>query len=383
LLLLTVAFTGCMSSPPGPASDAPTSAATGDGPGLTAHPHAPKSVVKDRENVTKVGHEHFHDYWGDGARTEYVILDREIPGGPAGVCAGAGLTFACNGAPEEGRFVRFVSPPDELLPPHNVWPGTGKMTIEITINGDIVHPFVVAVQAPGRPGWSKEFYRVDSTQKTIVIEPILENHTDAPHNRESHWVFRLEVADNGLAQKTSLWRGTMHWRVTIHRSDRPLPLDPAHPDYWGDANRLTVLDASLWQQANYVNGASYGATKVTRVTLPENQTVFPLTHKMRVTFSWHNNQTGQPPLRMGYCDVRQLCWSTGAVFTFPEPTVSEGNTRVYELLLRSDQWDSPYKTVTAWRWIWSIDNGDLGEVAGPTGLFSGRVDYKIELEKMT
>lgn len=341
-----------------------------------------KSIVKVDKNVTTIGSQHFHNYWGDSpVDTPHAILDRDIATGPGGVCVGT-IIWGCDVGGEEARFVRFQSSDDEKEAPNNVWPGTGKMTIEIRIDGQVLAPFRVAVSAPNRPGWSKEFYKVDRPTMTITIPNILENHTDAPHNRESQWVFRIESDTLAPPARASLYEGTMHWKVTIYRADRPLPLDPAHPDYWGDKVHIDALDTSFFQEATMVNGGTYGSLKYTRAAFPKNTTVFPLTKTMTVQLSWTNNHTGQPPLELLYCTASQDCDSTGAIFEPASPIRSRADERVYELSLRSDMWDSPYATTSGWRFLWRFDNGDLSETAGSTGAFDGTIRWVVALDKI-
>lgn len=390
-----VALSGCVGShAPAAAGERSTGASSSatnpfDDPNLNET--SQKTIVKIGKNVTQIGREHFHNYWGDGpgARTSYVIFDADLPtSDEAGVCAGVVLVFACQNGPDGAHFVRFHSSDDDVTPPNNVWPGTGKMTIDITMSGgSILKPFDVAVSAPHRPGWSKERYTVSSTPVTVTVPNILENQTDPPHNRDSSWVFRIEThKGDGDPAATALYTGQMHWKITIYRSDRPLPLDPAHPDFWGTATQLPLVEFKGYQKGQFVNGGFpvYTLWRWTSVWPPKNTTVFPLTHKLVATLEWTNNVTMQPPLMLGYCDVHQQCYSTGTTFSYPKPTTDVPGKRTYEMLLRSDQWDSPYVNASGWRFRWDLDNGEpLNQAVAPTGVFDGTVKFEAVIYKLT
>lgn len=65
---------GCLDGPA--RSDAravdPSTSVDPSVPVPSADPTAPKTIVKVHPNATKVGYEHFHNYWGEGpdARTQ-------------------------------------------------------------------------------------------------------------------------------------------------------------------------------------------------------------------------------------------------------------------------------------------------------------------------
>lgn len=353
---------GCLGGP------RPTANPATDVPDVTPgpDPSTVPSIIKVDDSVPKKGVIHNHDHWGGS--TSRVILDREVPVGRAGVCVG-NSQGGCRTGTRESTEIQFESSGERGTLPNNVWPGTGSMTVDIDLDGRVLVAYEVHVAAPNR---APQVFLVDSSKKTLTITDIQENQTDPPHGLDSAWSFRI-AASNAAVVKTTLYEGTMKWKVTILRSDRPLPIDPAHPDRWGTDLARTLLDQTTEDKVQNVNGLYDHNANTFRP--PENSTVLPLTGMLVVDLSWVNDVAHQPKLRLAYCTPGRSCTDTSS-FTFPKPTSEGATSRTYAFSIGGDAWDSPYATKSEWVFTWRFDDGPLGDDVAGTGVFDGSVHVR-------
>ncbi|MBI2078157.1 MAG: hypothetical protein HYT80_07285 [Euryarchaeota archaeon] len=372
-IMIGASLSGCLTTEAGPSATSPTTQEpipTDDfvEPG-TPGKNQTESRVKVDPNATFQGSAHKHDWWGTD--TEVRILDKDIPLAPGGVCVGE-LTFACAGAPEGGKFIRFESDPDPNTRPNIVFPGAGKMEIRVTV-GQVVQPFVVAVSGPGGFTWAKNRLVVDAPSKTFTLD-LVEANTDPPHFRTSGYVFRLEQTGT-----RSLWTGPMHVIVTISKDlNRDLPLDPPHPDFWVNKTNKVLFEgkqavASCLRTPAAISGACGSVPE-----FPPNNTITIGAGKLVIDMTWANSEPYPSKLGLEYCAPGAIaCWSTGAEY-IPAPMTQDGtNKRTFTIEVRPDQWDSPYVKTSAWDFHWRFDGPD----GQNWGSMKGTIDWKFELFK--
>lgn len=340
----------------------------------------PQNITESRitinQNANTTGGAHQHDWWG--CDTEVVIMDRNIQLPAGDVCVGSN-TFACQGS-LDAQFVRFMSDPDEKVRPNIVFPGAGKMVIKIDVK-QIINPFYVQVQSPGYPdgySWGKGDFLITQASTTITLDKLRENHTDAPHTRSSAWVFRLWTGPNG----PSVFLGPMHWKVTVFRdTTRTVPLDPPHPDFWADRTSLilyqgqTTIDCKRSGVGVYVSSGACGTVP----SWPKNHTVMVLSKKLVFELTYENTLPVPTKLGLEFCAPGGIpCGNTGAVYTPARMTEENGATRRFEIEVRPDQWDSPYRPTSGWTFHWYFENPDGSD----TGAIQGKLTWKVELFKL-
>ncbi|MBI2076826.1 MAG: carboxypeptidase regulatory-like domain-containing protein [Euryarchaeota archaeon] len=323
-----------------------------------------------------LGTPHRHDWWGDDR--EVVIMDRYVSMGTTGVCATVTVQNGCysgflvdNTLPTknypESRIV-FTSPADESQRPNIVFEGTGKLAAQMELEGNVVHPFDIHVVVPGETG-SRKVATVTTTKASFEV-PVFENNTDPPHFRRSGWEFYIYPSKGGLPAPAALYQGRMHWKVTVHRSDRELPVGGAHPDYWGSDTVRTLLTKTC--DVVRTPAATSGCGDA---DLPENKTVTIGTAIMVVTLSW--TQDLVVPVKVGLEYIGADVTSNTYYVQWYRPTATQdGDTRrVFKFDVRADQWDSPYVYKSAWRFRHFIDNPT------ETGAWDGTITYNVEIHK--
>lgn len=368
-ILVLAGLAGCA----GPSRPQVASVATSAPAPEVGEPVRPPSIVTVDPAVNVTGTAHVHDWWGDD--TTRSILDRDLAPGPAGVCVGAGDDMsACQNGPKETRHVRFETPADHIGAPNNVWPGTGRLVLDLSLDGEILHPFDVGIQIPRGGTWDENVYAVDGRVTSIVVDDIQENQTDPPHFRGSGWSFRILPRATAAGVPASLYQGTMHWTITIHRSDRPLPLDPAHPDHWAGSPSRNLLDEAMRLDARQVEVGPQFVNSATRSPFgpPANQTVLPGTERMTVRLEWANELPHPTQLVLKTCDAAAECGQNDG-WTFHTAAQTGANWSHYEIEVRPDQWDFVYQTTSRWKFHFEFENGDLSPAVGRSGLFRGTV----------
>lgn len=336
-----------------------------------------------------IGTAHRHDWWA--AEKEVVIMDRDIPMGVLGVCASAIISNGCYssflvdgtlGTPMGESRIVFSSPPDENTRPNIVFEGAGRMKVQIQIDGNVLHPFDVQVKVPdkdlepGKYASLRKAAQVTGASTSFEME-VLENNTDAAHFRRSGWEFYLQPTKATLSQPASAYQGKMHWKVTVYRSDRELPTDAPHPDYWGDLTEQNLLTKSC--TGSYTPASLSGSCQ-NEVQPEPKRTVTIGTGKMTVTLTW--TQTHPTPVKIGleYLGADTVRDTYYVQWTRP-PVAEEGNARrVYTFDVRADQWDSPYLEESEWRFRMFIDTPPPHDTLK---LWEGTLTYKVDIFKQS
>lgn len=339
-------------------------------------------------NARFIGSPHRHDWWGEDK--EVVIMDRDISMGTTGVCGTAVIANSCysgflientiGGKQPESRIV-FSSAPDETSRPSIVFEGTGRLTAEVRVD-NVLHPFKIRAKIPdrsveGSKGVTMRQVAVVSTSTTsFEIKDILENNTDPPHFRRSAWEFYLEATTGPSPQPLALYQGKMHWKVTVHRSDRVLPVDPPHPDYWGEDTQRVLLTKTCAESRTPVSYSSPSGCNP--VVPPPESTVTIGTARMKVTFTW--TQTRPTPVKPGleYLGADTVSDTYYVQWIKPPVTEDGADRRVYVFDVRSDQWDSPYVSQSDWKFRHFVDTGPPHDSAP---LWEGSITYKVEIIK--
>lgn len=191
---------------------------------------------------------HVHDYWGGDERIEIVDEQRSpswqsrLQAEPLG---------ALSSVP---RFTVDVLPRDDR--PNFVYPGTGKVVMELTWSGDESISPRVCVTNAGHAGnicsasQTRSFRfqspgdvrQIDRQEDSKFLRP---ETVDPPHALKSNWRFQVWICEEEVTEGVCTpARDVTDFglKVSIVRGNESLPLDPPHFAFYGNKDELTIVD---------------------------------------------------------------------------------------------------------------------------------------------
>lgn len=198
---------------------------------------------------------HVHNYWGGDDRMQIVDAQRtpdwqsRIQEQPLGTLSSV------------PRFTIDVPSREDRA--NFVYPGTGKVVMELTWSGDdSVSPRVCVTRA-GQAGnicsasqtLSFRFQSPGDTNEITREEHpkfLREDTVDPPHALKSNWRFQVwmcqeEVTDGICTPAREVTDFGL--KVSIIRGNESLPLDPPHFAFFGEKDRLKIVDDATIQKA--------------------------------------------------------------------------------------------------------------------------------------
>lgn len=304
---LSILLAGCASDPVAPA----------------ATPEAPLVVteVDDVETLTNESFRmqaHQHDYWGGADRL--VVLEATQPDQTFFVAPSWGVTLV----PEAGKVVPQ---------------GTSRVEITVDwVDGGAQH--YTNPELWVRTAADHEPVLVGAIERggTLAMETTLA-HADLPHQALSAWRFewRIQPGPGHLIW----WDGEVSMKVVAHRG-LDIPVYPPHPDLWGGAESLDLLDGGqpfgVWAGDPVDGGNCYG--QCPEIHRPGDGLVAPYdATTVEVLFEQSDSAT---PMGLRFHAAHTREW------TVLEPAETQGETRVYRIPVTAGMGDSPYATQSLW-----------------------------------
>lgn len=302
---------------------------------------------------------HVHDYWKgrdlytmmDGTiditrdppyEERFLVTEEETHGR---VTMPNGLSF------EETFFIPVLEAPDG---PAAVLPGT--QTMRITLDWDPADLGFERVGVRyGPPNVDGGETDLIAPGETAAIDVTPEMWDDG-HKDFTRWFFR-GFHDNHADDPTN-WNpivvldGSMDVTIELERGE--LRLDAAHPDHWGERDRLVVRE---FEEPS--GGAPIGVGRRSAqgsMLLDDEQIVPPGATSMRMVFRWTqstgNGTSDMEDFKLTWRTAGQNPQTTG-VSDFERADAVEGSAaeqyKVYEIDLAADDADGMYDTGSAWR----------------------------------
>lgn len=273
---------------------------------------------------------HVHDYWADRDRILVAddAVDLEIL---------TGMTFYHTFARRDPTVGATWW---ELPQGKTVYQGTG--VLELTFNWD--DPAIMGVGMAYRHAGSPEFTEFQPLSKGQVLAiEVTPEMSDLPHAGLSRWAFMFKgfgsppVAYGKVSLKAEL--------VRVH----DLHAYPAHANFYETTDTLVLMDAEAKSTnraftTQIVNFATAGEDAEEGFTLPEGSIVPPGTEVITVKMTLKGDAKGADWVDFSYRDG-------GGNWNRAEPLENAEDPNTYEFLLFVEPGtsDSPYATLSSWR----------------------------------
>ncbi|HWG91022.1 MAG TPA: hypothetical protein VNZ52_09275 [Candidatus Thermoplasmatota archaeon] len=333
LLLLAVPLTGCLNDE-APAEDAAPAAQ--DGANETAvDTGSPLDAVGSGGADDPGSRAHKHDYWG--GETQITIVDGDYDPGaeqPSVFCGWYELE-------KPNKFHNgcvFVQMGNGTI----VYQGTSRMTVTATWSDPkttgvaLQYQDAQAFHAEGIPLANGVAHEIPVTLETA----------DMAHARESKWMFVFVGSD--ASGGSGILAAPIHVTITIHRG-LDLPVDPPHPDFWGDKRVLDLGNTTGTLPAETADFLVF-STGFESLTLPEGTVVPPGTAKLDVHFYW---KVKDPAPGVAYHILPFWKSAQGPFWEAMRQNRSHGNPDsgegYFEIEVTPQMTDSPYATLSQWR----------------------------------
>lgn len=310
-----VLLPGCLGwgvGPAGPTNDAPA--------GDASAPSYENSSVRVRNGTEFLpGSEpHTHDFWN--GRERVIIANRTLSFDDPNNLLGNEVTFL----PDPGK---------------SVLPGTAE--IRLTLRWDGYADVSARYFFPGRWRVLTDSREMSSGETWRI--PLNRSGWDVPHARRSLWEFTVRRSAFDVNTEIEA-------TVTIHRSNRSLPLDPPHFDQFGGKDRKVLYDEELRVSDWMAPLRSHQGDPLV-VFPPFGQAmdaVPPGTARIVVDIRWGSSPTGDPGYRLTYLTAHDTTDDRSA-------TASErgADGARWAIEPSDDEADSPYAYHSRWEFrIW-------------------------------
>ncbi len=330
--LLTTAFAGCTDGPD------PSSPASDNDPTVVTAPDDYDYLdAPDPDG-------HVHDYWG--GRTELVVMDESYPA----LNPFVGLT-------ETGHVYQRL--PD--LEPGTIVPqGTGALRIQVDITEGVGHhtgPGDVVAWTPA----GGDMIVLGPVNEPIHY-PVSLQQADLPHQSISGWEFwmRFETGSPFVFN----FNGRVDAHMVAVRGPDPLPVFPAHPDYWQNRTEIRLFERQMDTTAQVyygpvIEGCS-GLNACFNDVAPDDGILVPA-DASHIDVRARADVAGFP-VTLRYHGADSLDWSEAAVV---EDTADE---RVFRIPVET-RGDSPYAETSLWEFRFRPES----QAAAGTYTFSATV----------
>lgn len=364
-LVAALLSVGCLSDAPGSSTDPGQGEAPNEKAGLAGDDGDP------RTSGTNWSQPHVHDYWGSANETTlmsapvrvYMAHNHVTDQPPRDM-----HTHGCEQAmasTSQGGSVVFTLPPG-----HIVLPGTEKLEIFAEWEDPTITGLKLRYRAPDR----SSFQEVGTLEegKTTVI-PLTRSMTDQGHERRSRWDFSLCAWSDGEYPFDAA-RGQVTITVRAHRVEGPLPVDPGHPDLWGDSDERWLGNASWSGPAGAV--AWDGEGEWFRAEL-DGMVPWDARGARFVCSGELSGQPQSPVLEVWYASpAREEAWD------FHRVKLNETSNATWTagIPLGPGQTDGVYGNETLWRVWFRLRSPTATQVAGDMGHWSAPQAVQGELD---
>lgn len=298
---------------------------------------------------------HVHDYWGG---RDVVRLLEETQS------LGYQVVSSC-----EPDKVRVWLPPEEAT----VFQGTGRVDVTTGVEYEPDHasgPLQIWVK---RADQDSPEYVADLEDGATVTMQVDHSAADLPHQVLSAWEFWVYAEPHPALDAYCMVqpRATVTMEVDIHKTLEVLPF-PGHPDHWGGAEELPLLDAFAqvrvaeeWLGACIEDDSSHpeGSCEMHRHGFGplDGHVVPPGAGVVRLTLT-ADPAAGQPPTQLGL----RYHGAHTRTFEHVEPVSRQGDLAEYEIEVAGDN-DGPYAKQSQWRFQ-VVNESDHQTFQGEWGL---------------
>jgi len=313
---------------------------------------------------------HTHDYWYGATST--VLLDETVP-----------VMVFHNHAFDEPPREQHTHGCEETLASDSQG-GSRKFSLppgNIVLPGTETLEFLIEWNAPGITGL-KLLYRPANTHDPIDAGPVtsgqnvhislLPEMADAGHATRSQWVFFLcAYSDTPL----DIAEGEVHTNLLALRAP-VLPLEPAHPDLWGDNTTRPLSQARF--TGTTLTAANKGENVWLQLPIAPGAIVPPGTTQVRILINATSQGEGAAltadNLVAYYRDSSIPEWA----FKIADAAPSEAADFVFEITADHDMVDGIYAYQTNWE-LWLRLASDT-RLQTPAGLESAPFVFQGTLE---
>jgi len=304
--LAAIALAGCLSDPAVSTTSTPTTI-------LVTRPG-------DFQNATGGNAPHLHDYWG--GKTVLPIMDG-WPTEPGPGFAGG----------QEMRIYSYRPPSGHVIP-------QGAAFVNVTFTWTAAATDVYQdPQLWVRTASDTDAHKVGPVESGIPVSFASTNEqNDLPHQLLSAWVFEFR-----LSERSDLAMLRFKANVTLHVDavrGLPIPLYPGHPDRWGGAQNITLVDVT--RELAYLQDPDTGCDGIScpAVEVPQNGTVVPpdasyVLATLTLTYG--------APTKVGL----SYHGAEGRDFIRLSPSEESANTRTYHIPV-GPYGDGPYARSSQW-----------------------------------
>lgn len=287
-------------------------------------------------NATVANGPHQHDYWKGADRL--TVLD-----------AMQRAVFTLNGG---DHSTILILPADGAVVPQ------GTASVETTVSWRDLQPGVygdaelwVKTQADAQ----SRFVSAITSGATVTLATV-QGDADLPHQSLSAWEWELHLLtpdgqpSNPATGQARSYDLEITWRADAVRG-LPLPVFPAHPDFWNGTTELPLVDeagASVFFWQNEPPGCGYCSGGLYAID-PDNGTRVPTDADfVEVTLAYrHDTPTG---LRLLYHGADTRAFKDAPIAS------DDGATRVHLIPVDADG-DGPYSAQSQWEFYFGFEDG--------------------------
>lgn len=331
-LLIALPLAGCLGASQG--SSGPDAQGPADGDDDTDDLNYSNSSVRVRNGTQFVddSQPHTHDYWS--GKQSVTILD-------------SAFSFLDRGTNVLRSTVKFQPAPGK-----SVLPGTARMEVTLSWDGAMSDQMHVSFYRPGPFTTLQNDTRLDNGETWSF--PVPTEGWDVPHARRSLWQFRI----NRLRWYDHSTE-TVDVKITVHRTNRSLPLDPPHFDQFEglDKKRLfseTYEDGDVAPLLDEVRG--FPVLRFPR--FGEAMDAVPWNaEKVHVKVTWAHTVPVPPPYQMRYKSAHDLSEQEA------EPAQESDSSAVYVFQPTDEETDSQYAYNSLWEFTLYREDDPSAKIA--------------------
>lgn len=354
LLLVALPLAGCVGG-------GGTGAAADGAPSAGGNGSAPTGEAGSLNATEADAKPHVHDRW-DGA-TEQVLFGGTVSSGGATDADPQDPAITVVGdAMFNSADVQFGLPEGEIVPP-----GTDRLVVTASWDdgtpGDLTEG-ELNYRAANSAEWTELEDRTSKANWTIDVTVEM---ADDGHAEFSLWEFRVDFVTQAQGIGVTRIGQTsveVDVEVVAERAPGPLPVEPPHPDWWGNGSALPIHEGEgsaeavgVWYEQVGTDGSFFPAGDY--LGQEDHPIVPPGTRTLVAVLNWTNGSPTQGTPAGVEPDVQ---WNNGYWFewTVWEPTATEEGRWVYVLPVTPEMTDGMYAGRSRWQFRYGFFGEDPG-----------------------
>jgi hypothetical protein len=271
----------------------------------------------------------------------------------------------------QGGSRKFSLPPGKI-----VLPGTASLEFLFAWSD----PGVTGLRLLYRPANEHDLMDAGPVESgTVLHVPLTPAMADAGHTTRTKWVFFLCASSSAPA---STAQGDISTNILALRADE-IPLEPPHPDAWGNATTLRI--GALEQDLTAIAALNKGQDAWVQIPL-EHGTIVPVgtdsvAVKVTLQTTGPTESLDQTDIMVYYRDASIPEW----VYATANLSTSEGGLLSYVIRVDHDQVDGIYAHESSWDiWIRILGSTHQTTTAGTMSSphqFSGHISVNAEAHR--